>query len=82
MVNAVSIEPVHRGSLKQRFVPSAAVFLAAGVGVYLTVYLALGVLRHIVMPVLAVLVAGWLAQKTWRLTGRRSSRQEERSLAP
>jgi putative effector of murein hydrolase LrgA (UPF0299 family) len=80
-VSAVSnIEPVRGGSLKQRFVPSAVVFVGAAVGVYATVWLALGVLRHIVMPILAVLVAGWLAQKVWRLTGRRSGGRHERSL--
>lgn len=81
MVSAVSnIEPVRGGSLKQRFVPSAVVFVGAAVGVYATVWLALGVLRHIVMPILAVLVAGWLAQKVWRLTGRQSGGRRERSL--
>jgi hypothetical protein len=74
-----NIEPVRGGSLKQRFVPSAVVFVGVAVGVWLTTLLALGTLRHIVVPILAVLVAGWLAQKVWRLTGGPSTRRNERS---
>jgi hypothetical protein len=74
-----NIEPARGGSLKERFVPSAVVFVGAGIAVYATVWLALGTLRHVVMPILAVFVAGWLAQKVWRLTGRSSTRRTERS---
>jgi hypothetical protein len=74
-----NIEPVRGGSLKERVVPSAVVFVGAGIAVYATVWLAWGSVKDIVMPILAVFVAGWLAQKVWRLTGRPSTRRNERS---
>ena len=64
------IEPVQRGLIKRRVLPSAAVFVAAAVGIYSTVWLALGLIRHIVMPIIAVVVAGYLARQVFRFTGR------------
>jgi hypothetical protein len=46
------------------------VFVVAAVGIYLTGFLALGLLRHIVMPILAVGIAGYLSLRFYRLTGR------------
>ncbi|MDA8295033.1 MAG: hypothetical protein M0004_00355 [Actinomycetota bacterium] len=64
------VEPSRGGPLKRRIVPSAVVFVVAAVGIYATVWLALGVLRHIVMPILALVVAGYLAREVYRYTGR------------
>lgn len=65
-----SIEPARGGPLKKRVVPSVVTFVVAGFAVYATVWLALGVLRHIVMPILAVVVAFYLAREVYRYTGR------------
>jgi hypothetical protein len=65
--------------VKQRVVPTAVVFVGVAVGVWLTALLALGTLRHIVIPILAVLVAWWLAQKVWHVTGGESRRRDDRS---
>lgn len=61
---------VPRASLKRRVVPSAVVFVVAAVGVYATAWLALGLLRHIVMPIIAIVIAGYLAAQVYRRTGR------------
>jgi uncharacterized membrane protein YdbT with pleckstrin-like domain len=65
-----SIEPSRKASLKRRLVPSAVVFVVAAVGIYATVWLTLGLLRHVVMPIIAVVVAGYLAVQVYRRTGR------------
>ena len=57
------------GVVRQRVVPSVVTFLVAAVGIYLTAYLAVGIIQHIVMPILAVGVAGWLAVQVYRHTG-------------
>lgn len=64
-----SIEPSRGASLTRRVVPSAVVFIVAAVGVYAMAWLALGLLRHIVMPIIAVVIAGYLAVQVYRLTG-------------
>ncbi len=55
---------------KHRLVPSAVVFVVVAVGVYLTAFMAISLLQHIVMPIIAVLIAGFLAtvvyKHTWR----------------
>lgn len=62
--------PSHDGGVvRHRVLPSAATFLVAAGAVYVTAYLAIGIIQHIVMPILAVLVAGWLATQVWRFTG-------------
>jgi hypothetical protein len=57
-------EPAHRGPMRRR-----VVVVAAG-GLYLTAWIALGLLRHVVMPIVAVVVAGYLAVQVYRFTGR------------
>ncbi len=64
------VEPSRSGPLKRRVVPSAVVFVVAAVGIYATVWLALGVLRNVVTPILALAVAGYLARVVYRYTGR------------
>lgn len=57
------------GVVRHRVVPSLVTFVVAAVGIYLTAYLAIGLIQHIVMPVLAVAVAAWLAVQVWKLRG-------------
>lgn len=57
------------GVVRHRVVPSVVTFLVAAVGIYLTAYLAIGIIQHIVMPILAVGVGGWLAVQVWRHLG-------------
>jgi hypothetical protein len=69
-VMSSSIEPSRRSSLKRRLAPSAVVFVVTAVGIYATVWLTLGLLRHVVMPVIAVVIAGYLAVQVFRRTSR------------
>lgn len=67
----MSIEPHRGGSVSRRLVPSAVTFVVVGAAIYFTVYVALGLLRHVVMPIVAVVIAGYLAQRVYKITGRR-----------
>jgi len=55
-------------------VPSLVTFVVAAGGLYLTAWIALGLLRHVVMPIVAVVVAGYLAVQVYRFTGRERER--------
>ena len=46
------------------------VFIVAAGAVYASAWVALGLLRHIVMPIIAVVVAGYLAVQVYRAGGR------------
>jgi hypothetical protein len=50
--------------------PSLVTFIVVAGGLYLTVWVALGLLRHVVMPIVAVVIAGYLAVQVYRFTGR------------
>jgi uncharacterized membrane protein len=50
--------------------PSLVTFIVAAGALYLTAWVALGVLRHVVMPIVAVVIAGYLAVQVYRFTGR------------
>jgi hypothetical protein len=65
-----SVEPARQGLVRRRVVPALVVFIVAAGAIYATAWVALGLLRHIVMPVVAVLIAGYLAVQTYRFTGR------------
>ena len=65
-----SIESANRGSLKRRVVPSLVTFIVAGGAIYLSSWIAVDLLRHVVMPIVAVLIAGYLAVQVYRFTGR------------
>ena len=65
-----SIEPARRGPLRRRVVPAVVVFIVAAGAVYASAWVALGLLRHIVMPIIAVVVAGYLAVQVYRASGR------------
>lgn len=65
-----NVEPARRSLSKRRIVPSAVTFVIVAVGVYLTAFLALGLLRHVVMPIIAVVIAGYVAGHVFRRTAR------------
>jgi CRISPR/Cas system-associated exonuclease Cas4 (RecB family) len=65
-----SIESANRGSLRRRVVPTLVTFIVAGGVIYLTAWIAVDLLRHVVMPIVAVLIAGYLAVQVYRFTGR------------
>ena len=67
-----NIEPANRSSLKRRLGPSAITFVVVAVGIYLTAFTALGLLRHVVMPVIAIVIAAYVAGQVFRRTGRRT----------
>jgi uncharacterized membrane protein len=50
--------------------PTIATFIVAAGVIYLTAWVSLGLLRHLVMPVVAVVIAGYLAVQVYRFTGR------------
>ncbi len=64
------IQTARRGQLRRRVVPSLVTFIVAAGGLYLTAWIALGLLRHVVMPIVAVVIAGYLAVQVYRFTGR------------
>jgi uncharacterized membrane protein len=64
------IESARRGQIRQRVVPSLVTFIVAAGALYLTAWVAIGVLRHVVMPIVAVVIAGYLAVQVYRFTGR------------
>jgi uncharacterized membrane protein len=64
------IESARRGQIRRRLMPSLVTFIVAGGALYLTAWVALGVLRHVVMPIVAVVIAGYLAVQVYRFTGR------------
>lgn len=50
--------------------PSVVTFVVAAGLIYLTAWVAIGLLRHVVMPIVAVVIAGYLAVQVYRFTGR------------
>jgi uncharacterized membrane protein len=56
--------------MRRRVVPSLVTFVVAAGALYLTAWIALGLLRHVVMPIVAVVIAGYLAVQVYRFTGR------------
>lgn len=70
-MSAVSdIQPRRDGGLRRRVGPTLATFVVSGAVVYATAWLALGILRHIVMPIVAVIIAFYVAREVYRRTGR------------
>ena len=61
-----------RGALRRRAVPSLVAFLVVAGGVYATAFVALAVLRHVVMPILAVVAGVYAGRAVFRITGRSS----------
>jgi hypothetical protein len=66
----VSIERSgEHGVLRRRAVPTLVTFLVVAGAVYSTAYVALAVLRHVVMPILAVAAGVYAARFVFRATG-------------
>ena len=65
-----NIESAGRGSVRRRVGPTIATFIVAAGVIYLTAWVSLGLLRHLVMPIVAVVIAGYLAVQVYRFTGR------------
>ena len=65
-----NIESARRGPLKRRVGPTLVTFIVAAGAVYLTAWVAVGLLRHSVMPIVVVVIAGYLAVQVYRFTGR------------
>jgi len=67
-----NIEPVGRGPIRRRVVPTLLTFFIAAGAIYVTAWVAVGLLRHVVMPIVAVVIAGYLAVQVFQYTGRHS----------
>ena len=65
-----NIESARRGSVRRRVVPTLVAFIVAAGAIYLTAWVAVGLLRHSVMPIVVVVIAGYLAVQVYRFTGR------------
>jgi hypothetical protein len=50
--------------------PTLVTFIVAAGAIYLTARVAVGLLRHLVMPIVDVVIAGYLAVQVYRFTGR------------
>ncbi|HZU71934.1 MAG TPA: hypothetical protein VE990_04110 [Acidimicrobiales bacterium] len=61
----------HDRSLAQRVVPATVSFFVVAGGIYATAWLALAVLRHVIMPVVALVVGFYVARMVFRATGSR-----------
>lgn len=59
-----------QGVVRRRGVPTLVTFLVVAGGVYATAYLALSLLRHVVMPIVAVVAGVYAARLVFRMTGR------------
>lgn len=70
----MTVEPQPAGrpprKLRHRLVPATVTFLVAAAAIYGTAYLAISVIRHIVMPIAAVIIAFYLARGVFRYSGR------------
>jgi hypothetical protein len=60
----------HQGrSISQRLVPATVSFFVVAGAIYATAWLALALLRHVVMPIVAVAVGLYVARLVFRATG-------------
>ena len=64
--------PQH-GAVRRRAVPSLVAFLVVAGGVYATAFVALAVLRHVIMPILAIAAGVYAARLVFRMTGHSSA---------
>ena len=65
-----NVEPVRHGPVRSRIAPAFVTFLVAAGAIYATAWVGLDLLRHFVMPIVAVVIGGYLAVHVYRLTGR------------
>jgi len=70
-----SVEPVRESAVRRRVLPTFVAFIVAAGAIYSTAWVALGLLRHIVMPIVAVIIAGYFAVRVFQFTGRERTRQ-------
>lgn len=56
--------------VRHRLGPTVLTFLVVAGAVYATAYLALSLLRHVVMPVVAVVAGFYAARVVFRVSGR------------
>ena len=54
--------------MRRRAVPSLVAFLVVAGAVYASAFVALAVLRHVVMPILAVVAGAYAARAVYRIT--------------
>ena len=67
----VSIERSREpGAVRRRAVPTVVTFLVVAGAVYATAFVALALLRHVVMPIVAVVAGVYAARFVFRVTGR------------
>jgi hypothetical protein len=69
----MSIEPRYgknRSPMHRRFGPAALTFLVVTLGVYFSAFVAVAILRHVIMPVLAVGVGVYAASLVYRVSKR------------
>lgn len=66
----MTVEPRPKRKLRHRLVPAAVTFLVAAGAIYATAYLATSVIRDFVMPIVAVIIAFFLARGVFRYSGR------------
>lgn len=67
----MSIEPARKpGALRQRAVPALVAFLVVAIGVYATAFVTLALLRHVIMPIVAIAAGLFAARVVFRLKGR------------
>jgi hypothetical protein len=59
-------ERMPRRTIRQRLVPATITFFVVAGAVYLTALVSLDLIRHIVMPVVAILVGGYVARAVYR----------------
>lgn len=58
------------GALRRRAVPTLVAFLVVAGAVYASAFVALSLLRHVVMPIVAVAAGVYAARFVFRVTGR------------
>ena len=58
------------GAVRRRAVPTMVAFLVVAGGVYATAFVALALLRHVVMPIVAIVAGVYAARMVFRYTGR------------
>jgi hypothetical protein len=74
VLDVSNIEPAHNSGMRTRVVPTLVVFVVAAGAIYSTAWIALGLLRHLIMPIVAVIIGGYLALRTFKFTGRSRAR--------
>ena len=69
-----SVEPVRQSAVRRRVLSACVAFIVAASAIYSIAWVSLGLLRHIVMPIVAVIIAGYFAVRVFQFTGRERSR--------